>query len=225
MHSSGWRMPEIKVVISDPEVKNPRRVKVIAIADPSLPYGEDEKSQKTLPKARISPTLKKILDPQLGVISIGVKKQDGSKVKLVAQIVTDESMQEGEIRLPEDFMREKLGVERALAEVMRAPSFQITLSHEKSSKLYGLKIGDIVDGSIIGLSGYSLLITGGSDKSGAPMLPYIPGPVKKYVLLSGPPGFHPKEEGLRRRKFVRGNAISEDTVQVNTVIVKRPGGK
>ncbi|MEM4970573.1 MAG: 30S ribosomal protein S6e [Sulfolobales archaeon] len=218
-------MPEIKIVISDPDVKTPRRVKAIAIADPSLPYGEDEKSQKILPKARISPILKKILDPQLGVISIRIKKQDGSKVKLVAQIVTDEKIPEGEIRLPEGFMREKLGVDRALAEVMRAPSFQITLSSEKSSKLYGLKIGDTIDGSIVGLSGYSLLITGGSDKAGAPMLPYISGPVKKYVLLSGPPGFHPKEDGLRKRKFVRGNTISEDTVQVNTVIVKRPGSK
>jgi len=216
-------MPEIKIVISDPEVRRPRRVKVIAVADPSLPYGEDEKSQKTLPRVRVSPALRKILNPQLGVISIRFKKQDGSKVKMTAQVASDESLPEGEIRVPEAFMKEKLGVERALAEVMRAPSFQITLPPERSSKLYGLKIGDTIDGSIVGLSGYSLLITGGSDKAGAPMLPYIQGPVKKYVLLSGPPGFHPKEDGLRKRKFVRGNTVSEDTVQVNTVIVRRAG--
>ncbi|MDT7889861.1 MAG: 30S ribosomal protein S6e [Desulfurococcales archaeon] len=214
-------MPEIKVVISDPGVKMPKRVKVIAVADSSLAYGEDEKTQKTLPKARISPTLKKILDPQLGVISIRLKKQDGSRVKITAQIVTDDKIPEGEIRLPEGFMREKLGAERALAEVMRAPSFQIALSPEKSSKLYGLRIGDAIDGSIVGLPGYRLIITGGSDKAGAPMIPYISGPVKKYVLLSGPPGFHPTEDGLRRRKFIRGNTVNEDTVQINTVIARR----
>jgi len=217
-------MPEIKVVISDPEVRKPRRVKVIAVADPSLAYGEDEKSQKTLPRVKVSSTLRKILDPQLGVISIRFKKQDGSKVKLIAQVASDESLPEGEIKVPEAFMREKLGVDRALAEVMRAPSFQITLPSEKSSKLYGLRIGDTIDGSIVGLSGYILLIAGGSDKAGAPMLPHISGHVKKYALLSSPPGFHPKEDGLRRRKFVRGNTVGEDTVQVNTVIVRKTRG-
>ncbi|MEM2204057.1 MAG: 30S ribosomal protein S6e [Sulfolobales archaeon] len=212
-------MSEIKVVVSDPGVKKPRRVKVIAIADPSLSYGEDEKSQKTLVKVKISPILRKILDPQLGVVSIRIKKQDGGIVKLTAQAVSDDTVSEGMIKLPEAFMREKLGSDKALAEVMRAPSFQITLSREKSSKLLGLKIGDKFDGSLIGLPGYSLQITGGSDKAGAPMLPTIQGPVKKYVLLSGPPGFHPTEDGMRRRKFVRGNTVNEDTVQLNTVIV------
>ena len=45
------------------------------------------------------------------------------------------------------------------------------------------------------------------------------GGVKKRVLLSGPPGFHPKEKGERRRKMIRGNTITEDIVQINTVIV------
>ncbi len=218
-------MPEIKVVVSDPDVKKPKRVKVIAAADPSLSYGEDEKSQKTLPKAKISPVLRKILDPQLGVVSIRIKKQDGSTVKLTAQAVADSSIPEGEIRLPEAFMREKLGSDRAIAEIMRAPSFQLTISREKSSKLLGLSIGDTFDGSLVGLAGYSLRITGGSDKAGAPMLPTIPGPVKKYVLLSGPPGFHPTEDGIRRRKFVRGNTVNEDTVQLNTVVIRKPEKK
>jgi small subunit ribosomal protein S6e len=40
-------------------------------------------------------------------------------------------------------------------------------------------------------------------------------------LLSGPPGFHPRKKGERRRKTVRGNTISEDIVQINTKIVKK----
>lgn len=214
-------MSEIKVVISDPDVKKPKRVKVLAVADPGLSYGEDEKSQKTLPRVKISSILRKTIDPQLGVVSIRIRKQDGGLVKLTAQIVTDDTIPEGEIRLPEAFMREKLGSDRVLAEIMRAPSFQIALSREKSSKLLGLKIGDTFDGSLVGLPGYSLRIAGGSDKAGAPMIPTIQGAVKKYVLLSSPPGFHPKESGLRRRKFVRGNTVSEDTVQLNTVIIRK----
>ncbi len=52
------------------------------------------------------------------------------------------------------------------------------------------------------------------------MLKTLPGGVKKALLLSGPPGFHPKNKGERRRKYVRGNTITEDIVQINTKLVK-----
>jgi len=42
----------------------------------------------------------------------------------------------------------------------------------------------------------------------------------KKVLLSKGPGYRPKEKGIRKRKSVRGNTISEDIVQVNTKIVE-----
>ena len=32
-------------------------------------------------------------------------------------------------------------------------------------------------------------------------------------------GFHPKADGVKRRKTVRGNTIADDIVQVNTVVV------
>ena len=112
------------------------------------------------------------------------------------------------------------------------PEFKVVVSDPKTGKakqievkgaqaqaLVGLKIGDIIDGSLIGLKGVRLKITGGSDRSGFPMLSSIPGGVKKRVLLSRPPGFHPTTPGERRRKTVRGNTITEDIVQINTVIV------
>ncbi|OYT37942.1 MAG: 30S ribosomal protein S6e, partial [Desulfurococcales archaeon ex4484_58] len=70
-----------------------------------------------------------------------------------------------------------------------------------------------------GLKNVQLEIRGGSDNSGFPMRPDIPGGVKKRVLLSSPPGFHPREKGERRRKTVRGNTITDDIVQINTVII------
>ncbi len=97
---------------------------------------------------------------------------------------------------------------------------QVEVSGEAAARLLGLKIGDVFDGSIVGKPGLKLKITGGSGKAGEPMLPFLPGGAKRYVLLSGPPGFHPRDRGERRRKFVRGNMITEDIVQVNTVIVE-----
>ena len=86
--------------------------------------------------------------------------------------------------------------------------------------LFGKKIGDEIDGSLIGLEGYKLRITGGSDKDGFPMRRDIHGTGRKKVLLSSGPGFRPKKKGERRRKTVRGNTIADDIVQVNMVIVK-----
>jgi len=109
------------------------------------------------------------------------------------------------------------------------PKFKVVVSDKdgksyqlevETSALIGKKIGDVIDGSIIGLEGYKLKITGGSDKCGFPMRPDIPGTGVKRVLLSKGPGYRPKEKGVRKRKSVRGNTISEDIVQVNTKIVE-----
>ena len=109
------------------------------------------------------------------------------------------------------------------------PKFKVVVSDKdgksyqlevETSALIGKKIGDIIDGSILGLDGYKLMITGGSDKCGFPMRPDIPGTGVKKVLLSKGPGYRPKEKGVRKRKSVRGNTISEDIVQVNTKIVE-----
>ncbi|MEM1689562.1 MAG: 30S ribosomal protein S6e [Candidatus Hadarchaeales archaeon] len=99
-------------------------------------------------------------------------------------------------------------------------SYQIELGEAESKKLIGMKIGDKIDGNLLGLPGYELQITGGSDKDGFPMRRDVTGAGRKKVLLSGPPGFRPKKKGERRRKYVRGNQISEAIVQVNTKITK-----
>jgi len=96
---------------------------------------------------------------------------------------------------------------------------QVEVKGDKAAKLIGLKIGDVFDGAIVGKPGLKLKITGGSGSSGEPMLPFLPGGVKKRLLLSGPPGFRPKEKGMRKRKLVRGNTITEDVVQINAVVV------
>ena len=85
----------------------------------------------------------------------------------------------------------------------------------------GKKIGDDVDGSAIGLDGYNLKITGGSDKNGFAMRKDISGPRRIKTLVSGGVGYKPERAGEKRRKTMRGNAISDDIVQINTIVLSR----
>jgi len=91
--------------------------------------------------------------------------------------------------------------------------------------LIGRKLGDIIDGAVVGMSGYKLRITGGSDKDGFPMRPNVHGGVRTSVILTQGVGFHPSREGERRRKTLRGNTITEDIIQINMKIVERPKEK
>ncbi len=97
-------------------------------------------------------------------------------------------------------------------------SYQLEVDDAK--QLNGLKIGEEFDGQIVGLDGYTLKITGGSDKNGFTMKKDVDGPIRIKSLLTGGIGYKPKANGVKRRKTVRGNTISEDIVQINTIVAK-----
>ena len=97
-------------------------------------------------------------------------------------------------------------------------SYQLEVDNAK--QLNGLKIGEEFDGQIVGLDGYTLKITGGSDKNGFAMKKDVDGPRRIKSLLTGGVGYKPKGDGVKRRKTVRGNTIAEDIVQINTVVTK-----
>ncbi len=97
-------------------------------------------------------------------------------------------------------------------------SYQVEL--DKTNLLIGKKIGESIDGSILGLDGYELRITGGSDITGNPMRMDVDGSVSKRLLLSKGIGFRSKRRGERRKKRVHGNEISSRIVQVNMKVVK-----
>ena len=93
------------------------------------------------------------------------------------------------------------------------------LKDQQAQPLLGMKIGDEVDGSLLGLKG-RIKITGGSDKAGFPMRADISGGVKKYVLMTKGIGFQKNAgEGKKRRKLVRGNTITDEIFQVNAKTV------
>ncbi len=108
-----------------------------------------------------------------------------------------------------------------ISEPSTKKSFQKEVDQSKAISLVNKKIGEEFSGDIIDLNGYMLQITGGTDKDGFPMHPSVKGPIRKRVLLKGPPGFHPKLKGQRKRKTVRGDSISTDILQVNVKVVKK----
>jgi len=84
----------------------------------------------------------------------------------------------------------------------------------------GKAISSQIDGNAIGLDGYRIEITGGSDRTGIPARNGLPGSSRRHLLLGGGVGFNPTRKGERRRKTVRGSEITQDFVQVNVKVVE-----
>ncbi len=101
-----------------------------------------------------------------------------------------------------------------------AQAYQVTVTGAAANKIIGKNIGETINGDVAGLSGYTLKVTGGTDKDGFPMRPDLPGPTRRKILVAGGVGFHPKHDGERRRKSMRGKEISSDVTQINTVVVE-----
>jgi len=95
---------------------------------------------------------------------------------------------------------------------------QLEVPKDSEPMLLGKKMGETLEGAIVGLDGYVLKITGLSDKTGAPSRREIEFSQKAFVLLSGGPGIRNSKKGRRIRRLIRGNTISVDTEQINTVI-------
>jgi len=98
----------------------------------------------------------------------------------------------------------------------------LEMEETRSALLIGRKLGEVIDGSGVGMSGYKLQITGGSDKDGFPMRPDVHGGVRVNVIVGEGTGFRPSRKGERRRKALRGKVITEDIVQVNMKIFEKP---
>lgn len=101
-----------------------------------------------------------------------------------------------------------------------AKSLQKEVPEDKAAGFFGKKIGEGFDGGLAGLPGYTLKITGGSDKDGFPMRPEVPGQARKKLLLSGGPGLRIHRKGERRVKAVVGNTVSARTAQLNAKVVQ-----
>ena len=120
----------------------------------------------------------------------------------------------------------------------KGKSYSVEIKGANYNHFLGKKIGDIVEGMFVGegdksLAGYKLQITGGSDKTGRPMRPDLDGGGVKSVLITAGVGYKGKKyvnknskeyrykyDGLRRRRNLRGNVISQETRQINLKVVE-----
>jgi small subunit ribosomal protein S6e len=105
-------------------------------------------------------------------------------------------------------------------DVKTGKSYQVPVTGHHANSLIGKKIGDVVDGIFVGLPGYKLSITGGSDKDGFPMRKDLPGVKRRRILITKGVGFQTTEQGLRLRKSIRGNTISPEVSQLNLRITQ-----
>jgi small subunit ribosomal protein S6e len=113
------------------------------------------------------------------------------------------------------------------------------LEEEDTKILYGKKIGETIEGDIIGMPGFKLSITGGSDTDGFPMRRDVDGRLRKKILITPSTGYKARRKrgtkerrdntritkvlrtrGIRRRRMIRGNTVNEDTAQLNLKIIE-----
>jgi ribosomal protein S6E (S10) len=111
-------------------------------------------------------------------------------------------------------------------------TYKVELETESFS---GKSLGDQISGSEIlpDLSDYEFEISGTSDKSGFTSMKGVPGVGLKRILLTYGKGMHkrqkkegkkkrsnPTPKGLRLRKTVRGEVISDKITQINLKTIK-----
>jgi small subunit ribosomal protein S6e len=99
---------------------------------------------------------------------------------------------------------------------------QLSAEEQDANRFAGKDIGDEVPGSAVGLDGYTLAITGGSDDAGRPMREDVAGPDLREVLMHEEGvGYEPNRGGERKRVTIRGREISDAVAQINTKITER----
>jgi small subunit ribosomal protein S6e len=107
-----------------------------------------------------------------------------------------------------------------IADPETGKSYKQELKDDKAKRLAGKRIGEELDGSVVGLTGYKLKITGGSDKGGFPMKKGVQGRGTTKVLMKEGIGYR-RTADLRVRKRVRGDSITEHIIQVNMMIAEK----
>ncbi|MEB3765341.1 MAG: 30S ribosomal protein S6e [Desulfurococcales archaeon] len=206
--------PPLRIVISDPKAGDKVvKVKVVGVEDIELKdtmVKSKDKERTELPIARINEKLADELGlKEVGVLTLRFRGEEGKRTNISFKVEINNDVPENTVQVSMELLGEVAGDLEAEAEAFRAKAWQIAVPEDVAIKLAGLQIGETFDGSLIGMEGLRFKIRGGSDASGFPMHPGVPGSGKKKVLLSGPPGYRPRRKGERKRKTVRGRVIPD----------------
>ncbi|MBR4504261.1 MAG: 30S ribosomal protein S6e [Candidatus Methanomethylophilaceae archaeon] len=105
-------------------------------------------------------------------------------------------------------------------DVKTGKSYNVAVTGNHAASLTRMSLGDVIDGVFVGLPGYKLKITGGSDKTGTPMRSDLPGNRKVKLLISDSLGFHERYHGERKRTAICGRVISESISQINMKVTE-----
>ena len=100
-------------------------------------------------------------------------------------------------------------------------SYNVEVKDDQAAVFVGKHVGDVVNVTPLGLKGYEVKITGGSDKQGFPIRKdvHITGRTKA-LFATRTQGYKPITDGVRVRKTVVGDIIGDNISQINTVVVK-----
>jgi len=100
-------------------------------------------------------------------------------------------------------------------------SYNLEVKDDLAAVFIGKRISDVVNVTPLGLKGYEVRITGGSDKSGFPMRKDLHQLGRgKAMMSTRTAGYVPIANGVRARKTVVGDMINDAISQINTVVVK-----
>jgi small subunit ribosomal protein S6e len=99
---------------------------------------------------------------------------------------------------------------------------KVEIEDARMTSLIGRRIGEVMDGTVANIPGKRIQLMGGIDKDGIPMRPDVHGGVKTRIILSGGVGYKPSHKGQRRRKVIRGNTVTAETIFLNFKLVKAP---
>ena len=108
----------------------------------------------------------------------------------------------------------------AVADAKNGKTYPREIKDNAAKMFLGLNIGESIKGEEIGLPGYELIITGGSDYCGFPMRRGILGQRKK-ITIAGGVGFRSADEkGIKKSKTVCGHKIHDKISQINLKVTK-----
>lgn len=102
----------------------------------------------------------------------------------------------------------------------KGKSYSKQVSGDEADVFKGKKLGDKIPGDGFGLTDYELEISGGSDKSGFPIRKDVEGMTRRRILIIKGVGLRRSKKGLRRKRTVSGNMLSDRIAQINLNVVK-----
>ena len=84
-------------------------------------------------------------------------------------------------------------------------AYQVELKDPGAGKFLGKHIGDKIEGDVLGMPGYSVQVTGGSDREGFPMRADLPGTKRSKFCYRREPAIILSPKARRRgRAFTAG---------------------